>query len=717
LLADGQPSLQAERLPQSIRLANLLAPSELGDFLALPGKAVGLPLTALGHDGQQGRVMSGRGGLSFRTGDFFTGKDVEHMRLTPEGKLGIGVENPQAKLEVAGLIRTSEGLVFPDGSVQTTAYVASGRSISERAGIQRAGQRPLAEDGNPAAPDAPTQSVTGSGTVNYLAKWTGSTTIGNSTLYDTGSNVGFGTTTPAALLSRSLTNAGTNTIVEIGRHERLVTGSVGASGVGLKDTYYVENGAGSSILTGEMTWGLHTVTAGAEFGRWSVGVPVSGVVRDIFEIDNSGRAILRRWGAPGSPLAGLGLQATMTVALRDATTGTVDNAGPRLMMKVQNSDLSLDKWIGSLGAIHRVATDSADLIFTARAGSGDISAVTERLRVVGATGNVGIGIINPANPLHVAPVQYNIGGASQSGTTITGTGTTFTAAMVGSLFVFADGTTRTITGFGSATSLTVAETGTIAFQAYTINYPGLNVSNAGNVGIGVTAPTTKLHVASAGSHAIFGYSTGGYGVFGQATGAGYGIVGTNTDLTNGTAGQFNGHVNVSNNLSVSGTKNFRIDHPLDPANKYLFHASIESSEVKNLYDGTVELDQNGEAVVQLPEWFEVLNRDFRYQLTCIGGYAQVYVAEEIANHQFKIAGGWAGLKVSWQVTGNRQDPMIKAHPMQVEQEKLERERGHYLHPELYGQPEEKGVEWVRNPESMRQLKQQREKAEKEKKSN
>jgi hypothetical protein len=166
-------------------------------------------------------------------------------------------------------------------------------------------------------------------------------------------------------------------------------------------------------------------------------------------------------------------------------------------------------------------------------------------------------------------------------------------------------------------------------------------------------------------------------------------------------------------------KNFRIDHPLDPANKYLYHASIESSEVKNLYDGTVVLDQNGEAVVQLPPWFEALNRDFRYQLTCIGGYAPVYIAAEIANHRFKIAGGQPRMKVSWQVTGKRQDVYVKAHPLRVEEEKSEAERGYYQHPALYGQPEEKGLEWARNPGLMRQLKQQREKeqAEKEKKSN
>jgi hypothetical protein len=95
---------------------------------------------------------------------------------------------------------------------------------------------------------------------------------------------------------------------------------------------------------------------------------------------------------------------------------------------------------------------------------------------------------------------------------------------------------------------------------------------------------------------------------------------------------------VIGNLSKGGGS-FKIDHPLDPANKYLYHSFVESPDMMNVYNGNVVLDANGEAVVVLPDWFEALNRDFRYQLTCIGGFAPVYIAEEIANNQFKIAGG------------------------------------------------------------------------------
>src|SRR5205807_7663639 len=97
------------------------------------------------------------------------------------------------------------------------------------------------------------------------------------------------------------------------------------------------------------------------------------------------------------------------------------------------------------------------------------------------------------------------------------------------------------------------------------------------------------------------------------------------------AGSFTGNVNITGTLS-SGVKDFRIDHPVDPANKYLVHASVESSEMINLYSGNVPLDANGEAVVHLPDWFEALNRDFRYQLTAVGASSPgLYIAREIAN--------------------------------------------------------------------------------------
>jgi hypothetical protein len=165
-------------------------------------------------------------------------------------------------------------------------------------------------------------------------------------------------------------------------------------------------------------------------------------------------------------------------------------------------------------------------------------------------------------------------------------------------------------------------------------------------------------------------------------------VGTSQPRTNVFNLAGNGNVLVTGNLSVGGTLSkgagsFKIDHPLDPANKYLYHSFVESPDMKNIYDGVAVLNDKGEAWITLPEWFGALNRDFRYQLTSIGAFMPVYIAEEIVNNRFKIAGGKPGGKVSWLVTGIRQDAFANAHRIPVEEEKAGSEKGTYLHPESF----------------------------------
>jgi hypothetical protein len=119
--------------------------------------------------------------------------------------------------------------------------------------------------------------------------------------------------------------------------------------------------------------------------------------------------------------------------------------------------------------------------------------------------------------------------------------------------------------------------------------------------------------------------------------------------------------------------------------------------MKNIYDGVVTLDENGTAWVELPAWFEALNRDFRYLLTPLGGaMPNLHIAQRIQNNRFQIAGGTPGMEVSWQVTGIRQDPYAEAHRIPVEQEKPPEEQGLYLYPELYGQPANLGVDYQAN---------------------
>jgi len=155
-------------------------------------------------------------------------------------------------------------------------------------------------------------------------------------------------------------------------------------------------------------------------------------------------------------------------------------------------------------------------------------------------------------------------------------------------------------------------------------------------------------------------------------------------------GSFSGNLNVTGKLT-KGSGSFKIDHPLDPANKYLSHSFVESPDMMNVYNGNITTDRHGLATVTLPNYFEALNQDFRYQLTVIGKFAQAIVARKIAANRFVIRTNKPNVEVSWQVTGIRQDAYAKAYRIPVEEEKPPQEQGHYLHPELFGAPSELAV--------------------------
>jgi hypothetical protein len=104
----------------------------------------------------------------------------------------------------------------------------------------------------------------------------------------------------------------------------------------------------------------------------------------------------------------------------------------------------------------------------------------------------------------------------------------------------------------------------------------------------------------------------------------------------------------------------------------------------NIYNGNITTNQRGVAVVVLPEYFEALNRDFRYQLTVIGQFARAIVARKIAHNRFVIRTNTPGVEVSWQVTGIRQDAYANSHRIPTEEAKPPQEQGKYLHPELFG---------------------------------
>ena len=265
--------------------------------------------------------------------------------------------------------------------------------------------------------------------------------------------------------------------------------------------------------------------------------------------------------------------------------------------------------------------------------------------------------------------------------------------------------------FGSSSSGTgvYGSGGPSSFGVYGTALTGVaGISNGGYIG-------TYGASSGSGGFGVFGLGfSGGTGVLGdgligvsgnssEAGGVGVAAYNTSTgdalfaeNQSGGDAAFFLGNVDVDGNLSKAGGS-FKIDHPLDPANKYLYHSFVESPDMKNIYDGNVTTDGSGLASVTLPDWFEALNRDFRYQLTVIGQFAQAIVASEVANHQFTIKTDKPNVKVSWQVTGIRQDAWANTHRIPVEVPKAQADRGLYLHPELFGAPAEKSIALAHHP--------------------
>ena len=166
-----------------------------------------------------------------------------------------------------------------------------------------------------------------------------------------------------------------------------------------------------------------------------------------------------------------------------------------------------------------------------------------------------------------------------------------------------------------------------------------------------------------------------------------------------------GNLDVSGNLTKGGGA-FKIDHPLDPANKYLSHSFVESPDMMNIYNGNATLDESGAAVVTMPEWFQALNRDFRYQLTVIDeldsdSFTLVKVVTPIEENRFTIRTSAPVTTVSWQVTGIRTDAYAEMNRIEVEEMKPDHERGYYVHPKAHAMPDSKSVHVARKRHRMR----------------
>ncbi len=221
----------------------------------------------------------------------------------------------------------------------------------------------------------------------------------------------------------------------------------------------------------------------------------------------------------------------------------------------------------------------------------------------------------------------------------------------------------------------------------------MTTTNPSAPSVGITSASNAILVTSSSSvhPAIHAKQTGNIAtIYGEAFNGGNstGIYGKGS--AQGFAGFFSGNVSIIGAL-IAQAKNFKIDHPLDPANKTLTHTSIESPDMMNIYNGNIICDSNGIAIVELPEYFDALNKDVKYNLTCIGAFSPVFLKEKVKNNRFIIAGGMPGQEISWQVSGVRQDAYANKFRSKVEEWKKEEDRGYYISPESYNLDESKDI--------------------------
>ena len=117
-LQGGQLKLQIHKRDENQKSAKT---TEGDDSISILREGKERAVLVNAHDGTDGQVSSTTGALTFRTGNVFSNQDQEQMRVTPDGRVGIGTKTPETTLDVAGTIKARGGIQFDDGSVLNSA--------------------------------------------------------------------------------------------------------------------------------------------------------------------------------------------------------------------------------------------------------------------------------------------------------------------------------------------------------------------------------------------------------------------------------------------------------------------------------------------------------------------------------------------------------------------------------------------------------------------
>ncbi len=374
-------------------------------------------------------------------------------------------------------------------------------------------------------------------------------------------------------------------------------------------------------------------------------------------------------------------------------------SGPGFGVAGESNNVGVYGW-GAYGALFEAAhNDGFGAIIANATASG-----ANRIGLFVAGQNLGLISLPGTGAIFRGNLSAGVGfGANANSTGLIGSGNNITTASVAQNGSGVAGTGNSVGLYGKAN----------------IVASGIGVIGAGNNLGTYSSPNVGAGVAGTGVNiGVYGHATdaAGFGVYSSgdfladgnihATGditavgtiyAPRGIITDGFAVAEGNmaiGGTFSARmISTSGDLISGGTINSVIDDPRDPANKYLKHASIESNEILNLYRGVSTFDASGEAVVQLPDYYDAINKNASYQLTPIGAsMPDLYIASEVNNGSFKISGGIVGKKVSWTLTAERNDPYIRLNP-EIRNMVVDKgaDRGRYLAPEQYGQSADRGI--------------------------